>query len=117
MKTKLRVGACAAMLATLMMIGSGCGTIVNHAWPSDTSGVYAPDCKPYGGIRWDLLAFRFGDQTGGGILILDAPASLVGDTLMLPYDLCRSNDAAQEDIGSISTMPLPEASMGGRQSY
>ena len=117
MHMKLRSVACVATLAALMGVASGCGTIVNHVCRPDTSEAYAPDGKLYGGLRWDLLPFRYGDQTGGGILILDAPVSFVGDTLMLPYDLCRSHDSTQEGCDCTANRPLLEASMGGRQSY
>lgn len=91
MNFKLRGVGAVATLVAIVMVGTGCGTVMNHVLPPGPPEM-GPDGGAYGGVRWDLAPLQYGDQTGGGIVILDAPLSLVGDTLMLPYDLSRNRE-------------------------
>jgi uncharacterized protein YceK len=72
---------------------TGCGTVINHIGAGDRepqfNPKYDPDGRPYGGVRWDLKPWSAHDETGGTIFIVDVPFSLVGDTVMLPYDIYR----------------------------
>jgi uncharacterized protein YceK len=80
------------LLLSLACVITGCGTIANHLGARGQSSEYAADQLPYGGVRWDLKPWQIHDDSGGTIFVLDLPLSLVGDTLMLPIDLCRKHD-------------------------
>ena len=100
------------MVGSLMMVLSGCGTVSTR-----TKG-YA---GPYHGFGHDMekvcSADEWLDSSGQGragnvffswprglLWILDAPLSLVADTLLLPVDALRSN-RAEESVESETGQP------------
>ena len=65
-----------SLLATTLILNTGCGTIMNLANP------HPSEILPYGGVAFDI------DQTNHHpAFLLDSPFSFVFDTLTLPYTL------------------------------
>lgn len=82
-----------ALLGTLLLGGSGCGTVLNfHAGMQN-----GERCMIYGGVRLDAVVianmFSGEDVHGVGVFwlgllyLVDLPLSLVADTITLPVTL------------------------------
>ena len=71
------------VLAT-MISAEGCGTLRNHVALGGDGG----EARPYGGVRWDVEQAPLIGRDTEDLFLLEASLSLVGDTLLLPYDVC-----------------------------
>ena len=90
---KKKLAACAAAL----ILWAGCGTFNNVTGHEGPTPLPAGTQTPYGGFKMSLGSFgeAFGLGDGGHpdtgielvpyLTLIDAPLSLVGDTLTLPY--------------------------------
>jgi uncharacterized protein YceK len=119
----------AVVVAALASVCGGCGTLINqsnepgHAFYSDQ----LPTQMPYGGVVRDLSAPPAGvwqavtAEPDPGVLAksqmiaasvfvppLDLPFSLVGDTLLLPFDLYHTLSGGSSSSGSQTNgSPMP----------
>ena len=93
---------------------SGCGTFANN----DESG----DHKPYGGVV-SIYRGATGKAEGHGanfltpLLFLDMPFSLVGDTLMLPFDVYYQHQVRSYQESLRRVPPDPDPLAGWQQVY
>ncbi|WP_058913998.1 YceK/YidQ family lipoprotein [Entomohabitans teleogrylli] len=66
----------AVMVAIMVLLLSGCGSIISRAIPGQGHGN-----QYYPGVQWDVR-----DTSWRYITVLDLPFSLILDTLLLPLD-------------------------------
>jgi uncharacterized protein YceK len=87
------------LAAGVLILCAGCGTATVHShnyaeWPP----------HPYEGVQYDyhefVIATSFQPYDTPSLLILDTPFSLIGDTLTLPYDLCKHSKEHSEEQGT-----------------
>ena len=85
----------AALCALVVMLGSGCGTIVSKSKRGGSGGTGLGHA--YSGVRCDAAAVS-GISHGGAAIpmgiaaVVDLPFSLFEDTVFLPVDLIASSD-------------------------
>jgi uncharacterized protein YceK len=94
------------LVAVLAFAPAGCGTIKNLSIEPGSQSNVPAHCVPFGGFDQavtdaNMLAFGFnpGGMLGGiAVLAIDAPLSLVGDVVTLPYILAvnRAKKKAEE---------------------
>ena len=101
-----------AACAMALVLAPGCGTF-NNVTGHDGPGLLRTGTRiPYGGVKLDYGSFEEAfapnpARQGAGILLvpyfmfIDAPLSLLGDTLTLPYVLCRQA-GEQTDAGPVT---------------
>src|SRR5262245_25438502 len=74
-------GLCLAIVAIVLTLLPGCGTLVDHR--------FGPCPQPrtariYGGVRQDLDALSSGSATAAAFSVVDMPFSAIADTILLP---------------------------------
>ena len=113
----LRVTGWIAMLASLIIVGSGCGTAC--ALHADANGKIKPElCYPYceypyseyriprvySGAATVLCFLRVGGEDSG-IVLPDLPVSFAADTIVLPYTITRQIKSGDLCAGAKTETP------------
>ena len=93
---------------------SGCGTFANNDENADH--------KPYGGVVGIYRGATGKDEGHGAnflapLLFLDMPFSLVGDTLMLPFDVYYQHQVRSYQESLRRSPPDPDPLAGWQQVY